>query len=318
MISRKGLRSFFLLTGIVLAVSLAGGQTVQERLGYPANSRLLVIHADDFGMDHTVNTAISEALEHHWVTSASILVPCPWFPEVARWAKAHPDADLGIHLALNSEWNDFRWGPVAPKDQVPSLLDAQGYLPLDTPEVQQKAKMPEVETEMRAQIDRAKAFGIPLSHLDAHMGTAVSTPELFGVYLKMGDAYGLPELLVRPSEGQIPAGVAPPPEKALLDRVLEMSPGVDAAHWLDWYEKTLSPLKPGVYQLIVHLAHDDEEMQGATWDHPDWGAAWRQQDFNLVKSPEFQKFLKDQGFILVTWKELAKALPTKAAGAGAR
>lgn len=292
----------------VLAVAQSP-RTVQERLGYPASARLLVIHADDFGMSHTVNSAISQALENHWVTSASILVPCPWFPEVARWAKAHPDADLGIHLALNSEWNDFRWGPVAPKDKVPSLLDVQGYLPLDTPEVQQKAKMPEVETELRAQVERAQAFGIHLTHLDAHMGTAVSTPDLFQVYLKMGHTYGLPELLVRPSEGQIPAGVTAPPEETLIDQVLEMSPGVDAAHWLEWYEKSLTPLKPGVYQLIVHLAHDDEEMQGATWDHPDWGAAWRQQDFNLVKSAEFQKFLKDQGFVLVTWKELAKALP---------
>jgi predicted glycoside hydrolase/deacetylase ChbG (UPF0249 family) len=308
--SRRSVRNCFLLAVPLLLASLAAAQTVQERLGYPANARLLVIHADDFGMSHTVNTAIIEALEHHWVTSASILVPCPWFPEVARWAKAHPDADLGIHLALNSEWNDFRWGPVASKDKVPSLLDAQGYLPLDTPEVQKNAKMPEVETEMRAQIDRAKEFGITLTHLDAHMGTAVSTPDLFQVYLKMGHTYNLPQLLVRPGE-QNPAGMTPPPDEALLDQVLEMSPGVDAAHWLEWYEKTLTPLKPGVYQLIVHLAHNDEEMQGATWDHPDWGAAWRQQDLDMVKSAEFQKFLKDQGFILVTWKELGKALEKK-------
>jgi Uncharacterized protein conserved in bacteria len=288
-----------------------GQSTVQERLGYPATARLLVIHADDFGMSHTVNRAISESLEKGWVTSASILVPCPWFPEVVRFGKAHPDADLGIHLALNSEWNDYRWGPVSAKDKVPSLLDVAGYLPLDTPEVGKNAKMPEVETELRSQIERARNLGINLTHLDAHMGTAVSTPDLFQVYLKMGDAFHLPELLVRPSEGQIPSGVVAPPEKVLVDQVLEMNPGVDAAHWLEWYEKALAPLKPGVYQLIVHLAYDDEEMRGATWDHPDWGAAWRQQDFNMVKSAEFRKFLKEQGFVLMTWKELAKALPQK-------
>jgi YdjC-like protein len=305
---------FHVLAAFVLLSALSFAQnppTVQERLGYPANARLLVIHADDFGMAHTVDRATIEALDKGWITSASILVPCPWFPEVVRYAKAHPDADLGIHLALNSEWNDFRWGPVSSKDKVPSLLDAQGYLPLDTPEVQKNAKMPEVETELRAQIDRAQAMGIHLTHLAAHMGTAVSTPDLLNVYLSLGPAYGLPQLLVRPSDGQMAGGVNVPSDRVLVDQVLEMTPGVDAAHWPEWYEKTLAPLKPGVYQLIVHLAHNDEEMQGATWDHPDWGAAWRQQDFDLVKSAEFQKFLKDQGFVLVGWKDLAKALPKK-------
>src|SRR5215470_18858065 len=137
---------------VILFVSLfallAQSQTksVQERLGYPSTARLLILHADDYGMNHSVNRAISEALEKHWITSASILVPCPWFLEAANFAKAHPDADLGIHQALNSEWTSFRWGPVTSKDQVPSLLDAQGYLPSDTPEVASKAKGDEVET----------------------------------------------------------------------------------------------------------------------------------------------------------------------------
>src|SRR5258706_14352265 len=87
-------------------------KTVQERLGYPATARLLVVHADDLGMNHSVNRATFEALEKGWITSASILVPCPWFPEVARWAKVHPNADLGIHLALTSECTDLRWDPV--------------------------------------------------------------------------------------------------------------------------------------------------------------------------------------------------------------
>lgn len=290
-------------------VSAQTGSTVQERLGYPANARLLVIHADDFGMSHTVNRAISEALEKGWVTSASILVPCPWFPEAVRFGKAHPDADLGIHLALNSEWNDFRWGPVSSKDKVSSLLDAQGYLPLDTPEVVQNAKMPEVETELRAQIDRARAMGIHITHLDAHMGTAVSSADLFKVYQHMGHVYGLPTLLEHRAPGELPPGLVLPDREVLVDRVVQMEPGVEGKDWLDTYKKILAPLKPGVYQLIVHLAYDDEEMRGATWDHPDWGAAWRQHDFDVVKSPEFRQFLKDQGFILVTWKELAKTLP---------
>jgi hypothetical protein len=100
-----------------------------------------------------------------------------------------------------------------------------------------------------------------------------------------------------------------PSGEVLIQNVVSMEPGIDAKGWFDWYKKALTPLTPGVYQLIVHLAYDDDEMRGATYDHPDWGAAWRQQDFNLVKSAEFRQFLKDQGFVLVTWKALAKALP---------
>src|ERR1700675_1680651 len=164
-------------------------KTAQERLGYSASARLLVIHADDLGMNHSVNRATFEALEKGWITSASILVPCPWFPEVVKWAREHPDADVGIHQALNSEWTSFRWGPVSPKDKVPSLLDPDGYLPLDTPDVGRNAKLPEVENELRAQIDRAQSAGIPLTHLDTHMGALFGSTDLYNVYQKMGYTY---------------------------------------------------------------------------------------------------------------------------------
>ena len=295
---------------LVAAASAQSGPTVQERLGYQANARLLIVHADDLGMSHSVNRAIFEAMENGWVTSASIMVPCPWFPEVARFAKAHPDYDFGIHQVVNADWNDYRWGPVSSPDKVPSLLDAQGYLPLTTPEVVKNAKIPEVETELRAQIDRARAMGIPLSHLDTHMGTLLASGDLFNAYLHMGHIYGLPVLLERVVPPEMPAGIhTPAPDEVLLDQVLEIMPGVDAKDWVNFYKKSLSSLKPGVYQLIVHLSYGDEEIRGYTWDHPDWGADWRQHDFDMVKSPEFRQFLKDQGFILVRWKDLSKALP---------
>ena len=279
-------------------------KSVAERLGYPGSARLLVIHADDFGMSHSVNRAIEESLEKHWVTSASILVPCPWFPEVARWAKTHPEADLGIHLALNSEWTTLRWGPVSAQAKGSSLLDSDGYLPLTTDYVAAHAKISDVETETHAQIDKAKAAGINLTHLDTHMGAIVTTPDLLQAYLGLGRSYGLPLLLDSRAEALAPGSV-------LLSQLLQMNPGTPKSKWLDAYRKMLEPLPPGSYQLIVHLAYDDSEMQGATADHPDWGAEWRQNDFDLVRSPDFQKFLKDQRFILVAWKDLAKALPAQ-------
>jgi len=299
----------FLATVVCLPVfSQTPIKSVQERLGYPPSARLLVIHADDFGMNHSVNRAISEALDNHWVTSASILVPCPWFLEAAAYAKSHPDADLGIHQALNSEWTTFRWGPVTSKDKVPTLLDADGYLPLDTPQVAKNTNAAEVETELRAQIERAQKLGVHLTHLDTHMAALFGSTDLYKTYQKMGHAYNLP-ILEEWAGTHGPLGVAPPAEEMLIQKVVSIEPGVSAQDWTAWYEKALTALGPGVYEVIVHLAYDDDEMRGATFDHPDWGAAWRQHDFDMVKSPEFQKFLKDQGFVLVGWKDLAKALP---------
>jgi predicted glycoside hydrolase/deacetylase ChbG (UPF0249 family) len=277
----------------------APARSLPERLGYPAGARLLVLHADDLGMSHSVNRATFEALEKGWISSASILVPCPWFPEVATWARAHPEADLGIHLALNSEWTTLRWRPLGAASEVVSLVDDQGYFPLVETTVAAKAKAPEVERELRRQIDRAKSAGIRLSHLDSHMGALFQTPALLAVYQDLGKTYGLPLLLQRSGDGGR--------DDALIDRILSIEPGVPASGWMAAYQKMLEPLLPGAYQVIVHLAYDDEEMRGATSDHPDWGAAWRQSDFDMVRSPMFRDWLKAKGFTLVRWRDLARS-----------
>jgi predicted glycoside hydrolase/deacetylase ChbG (UPF0249 family) len=198
---------------------------------------------------------------------------------------------------------------VSPSDQVASLLDAQGYLPLEETVPARQAKPEQVERELRAQVERALAFGIHLTHLDTHMGALMQSAALFDIYHRLGEHYGLPILMhAAPGESTQP-GVSLPRQELLVDGVFQMQPGVPIDQWLDYYKKTLTPLKPGVYQLIVHLAYDDPEMRGATWNHPDWGAAWRQADVETMGSPEFRRFLKDQGFALVRWKDLARALP---------
>ena len=308
-------RFLLLLLSTGLLGVTAGAQqptkTVQERLGYPADARLLIIHSDDLGMNHSVNRATFEALEKHWITSSSILVPCPWFPEVTRFAKTHPDADLGIHLALNSEWTDFRWGPVSSRDKIPSLLDKEGYFPLLETDVGSHAKPKEAESELRAQIEKAQSAGIPISHFDTHMTALMQQKDLLKVYEKLGRDYHLPVLLDRSGSRKLPPGGTVEPDQALVDSIVEISPGVPPEEWANWYKEMLAALKPGVYLMTVHLAHDDEEMRGATWDHPDWGAAWRQHDLDMVSSSDFQQFLKDQKFVLVKWSDVAKALPAK-------
>lgn len=287
--------------GLALCATTVSAQapapSLPERLGYPATARLLVLHADDLGMSHSVNRATFEALEKGWISSASILVPCPWFAEVATWARAHPDADLGIHLALNSEWTSLRWGPLSAASEVPSLVDDQGYFPLVETTVAARAKPAEVERELRRQVDRAQSAGIRLSHLDSHMGALFQSPALLAVYQDLGKTYGLPLLLQRSGDGGR--------DDALIDRVLSIEPGVPAGGWMAAYQKLLEPLPPGVYEVILHLAYDDEEMRGATKDHPDWGAAWRQSDFDLVRSAQFRDWLKAKGFTVVRWRDLA-------------
>src|SRR5271165_2499208 len=178
------MRGFNLGFAILLMTSLlstASGQTrtIAERLGYPPDSKLLILNADDLAVAHSEDAASFDALDRNAVTSASIMIPCPWLTEVAAYAKTHPDADLGLHLTLTSEWSTYRWGPVASKNTVPSLLDPSGYLWPDTPEAIRNLKADEAEREIRAQVERAIAMGIHPTHLDSHMGTLFVRPDLF-------------------------------------------------------------------------------------------------------------------------------------------
>src|SRR6266571_9324051 len=126
MIGRFSLSLLVGLLPVMFALELSA-QTLAERLGYPPGTRLIIVHADDLGETHAVNAAALKALQAGTINSASLMVPCPWFPEIADYAKSHPDADFGLHLTLTSERVYYRWGPVAPVDRVPSLVDQNGY-----------------------------------------------------------------------------------------------------------------------------------------------------------------------------------------------
>src|SRR2546426_6127685 len=169
---------------VVVSALPAQTKTIAERLGYPPNAKLLILHADDLGAAHSVDAASFDAFDKGVISSASIMVPTPWIAEVAAYARAHPNADLGLHLTITSEWETYRWGSVESKDKVASLLDSSGTFPSEVQPVTKNAKVVEVERELRAQVERALALGIRPTHLDSHMGALFSTPELMATYVK--------------------------------------------------------------------------------------------------------------------------------------
>jgi predicted glycoside hydrolase/deacetylase ChbG (UPF0249 family) len=288
----------------------AAGQTktIAERLGYPADSKLLIIHADDLAVAHSEDAASFDALDKHAVTSASIMVPCPWLTEVADYAKAHPDADLGLHLTVTSEWKTYRWGPVESKDKVPSLLDSSGYLWEENAPATQHIKADEAEKEIRAQIEKAMAMGIHPTHVDSHMGEFFERPDLFAVYMKVAREYKLPFLAALTPDAPKELLALLSPNDVVLDNVVMAFPNIPVSGWKDFYLDTIKNLKPGATELIVHLGHDDAELQAVTVGHPDYGAAWRQRDYDVMTSPEFKKALEDNHIILIHWSDLKKLI----------
>jgi predicted glycoside hydrolase/deacetylase ChbG (UPF0249 family) len=294
------------VVSLLFASSLpAQSKTIAERLGHPADSKLLILHADDLGAAHSIDVASFAGLENGAVTSASIMVPTPWIAEVATYARAHPNADLGLHLTLTSEWETYRWGSVESADKVSSLLDSAGTFPSDEKFVAANAKPAEVEREIRAQISRAMSMGIRPTHLDSHMGSLFTTPALIATYVKVAHEYHLPFLAIKGSALAAPeAGVMP--RDVVLDALVIAGENVPRDQWKQFYLDAINNLKPGLTEIIVHLGHDDAELQAVMVNHEPYGATWRQHDYDVMTSPEFKKALKDNHVILVTWRELQK------------
>lgn len=297
-----------------ISLSAEAQTTTSQQLGYGPNDKVLMIHADDIGMSHSVNMATIEALKKGIVTSGSIMVPCPWFPEIAAYFREHPELDLGLHLTLTSEWKYLRWRPVAPYDRVKGLLDEEGYMWRSERQTAIKATPQEIETELRAQIDRALAFGLKPTHLDTHMGTLYTRKDFFDIYTKLGREYGIPVMVMRATPEAIQYGKmsgSPIGEETLkqveadgfvlLDYLNTGVPGRNFAERKESYKKFLREMKPGVTMLIVHLGMDDPELKAAT-------GSWEQRygDFLSVTDPEIDALIRELGIKLTTWRELGK------------
>lgn len=278
-----------------------------QQLGYSENTKLLIIHADDAGLSHSHNRATIQCLETGIVNSYSIMVPCPWYYEITIFAKNNPKYDYGIHLTLTCEWNTYRFGPVLPISEVPSLVDENGYFYKTREELKQNAKTEHVAKELDAQVQKALKFGLKPTHIDVHMYSVGAHAEFFKAYRNLGKTYNLPTMV----SGELLSMVGLNPEQIIKPEDLTIQK-IHIGHYdlfkagtlSEYYTKVADNLVPGLNVFLLHPAYDDMEMKAVTIDHPNFGAEWRQIDTDFFTDPKNKSLFDKEDVKFITWKEL--------------
>ena len=299
-----------------LAVAVIHARTAEstfgERLGWKPGEVVVILHVDDVGMSHPSNQGAIESVERGVATSWSVMMPCPWVPEIARYLATHREVDSGLHLTLTSEWALYRWGPLAGKSQVPGLVDEEGCLWRSVEQVASHATADEVEHEIRAQIERAERMGLPITHLDSHMGTLFARADYFERYAKVGIEKGIPILL--------PGGAGPNVRREYGSRVDGLKswvktiwnaglPVIDDLHassgnWkpeekVDRLLELLGGLEAGITEIIFHASKPTEEFPLITRS-----SLSRFGDLQALTDPRLRELIRARGIVLTTWKEL--------------
>ena len=301
--------------------------TYAEKLGFPKGARVLILHVDDLGMSWDSNEGAINAMEKGVATSVSVMMPTPWVPGFVHYLKKNPKTDAGLHLTLTSEWDEYRWAPLAGKNQVPGLVDSEGALWPGVDDVVKHATADEVEKEIRAQLERARTMGFEPTHLDSHMGTLFAKPEFLQRYIKVGIEQKIPVMFPAGHNSMIGK------QTGLGDEVLKQFQQTGVTIWeaglpvlddlhnssYDWeypqsvrgsdkdlqqyatkkYTETIKTLKPGLTMVIMHCSNPTEVFKHIT----DSGHI-RKGDMLAIMDPEFKKFIEQEGIVLTTWREV--------------
>jgi predicted glycoside hydrolase/deacetylase ChbG (UPF0249 family) len=280
------------------------------RLGLPRGTRAAIVHADDIGMCHAANVAFWEDQAFGIVTSGSVMMPCPWVPEMAAWCRDHPEADVGVHLTLTSEWDGYRWRPISTCDPASGLIDEQGYMWRSVEALQRHMDPDAAAAELRAQVALALELGIDVTHIDTHMG-AIVHPQLVPAYVALMREYRIPAMMPRLSvndleaqriderTGQLWAHVweeLAASGTPVLDRVVTT---LAKGHELEVYQQGFDRLPAGLAHVIVHPAAPGYEVEVITDSAPQ-----RMADYRTMLNPRLRAYLAEQGIRLIGYRQL--------------
>lgn len=294
-----------LILSLLFFVGTLSAQTLTERLGYKKTDKLLIINNDDAGMCHAANTATVEGMENGLISSATIMMPCPWSNEIVKYAKENPEKGFGIHLTLTSEWKNYRWVTVAPRNEVPGLYDEQGYMWKGVMEVYKASNTHEALIEGRAQIRKALDAGIPVTHFDSHMGTYQYSTDYMSIYLQLADEFDLPVRM--PSQSTLDNMGAPPfrdicKEKKILHPdyfIHEELEEYKTENVEEFWTNYIKNLNPGVTEILIHASKDGDEIRAITGSAPK-----RVKELELFTSDRLKQLIEKEGIIVISYRPL--------------
>jgi hypothetical protein len=277
---------------------MASNNQTNQLLGYPADARLLIVNADDFGMCHAVNKAIIGTLKNGIVRSTTLMAPCPWMLHAAHFLADHPEIPLGVHLTAISEWADYRWGPVTAREKVPSLLDKAGYFYAfeHMPEFLAQVQPDELALEFRVQIEGVLALGLRPTHLDWHALRISSRPDIVEVMVRLAKEYGLAlRVMGRSWIENLQSRRLPTNDYDFLDSYL-----LDPATKVARYAQLLRELPAGLSEWAVHPGLNTPELQAI-----DPGGSYiRQADYDFLTSQAAKDIVREEGIILLDYRAL--------------
>ncbi|MGH2633574.1 MAG: polysaccharide deacetylase family protein [Tepidiformaceae bacterium] len=273
-----------------------------QRLGYPAGTRLLVLHSDDMGCSHASNSATFELMEAGRLTSGSVIVPSPFLDEVADYQRGHPEADIGVHLALTSEHPKRRWTGILGREACPSLHDADGYLPMTVAELLERADPEEAARELRAQVEVALARGIDVTHLDSHMG-AVFHGRFRHTWTALAVEFQLPTFIDATMRGLDGIGAMETAGVPVIDKLIHDTYGPDKASKAELFPRLIDGLAPGFTHLLIHPAHDTPELQQFIHE-----PQTRIADYELFAEGALHEQIEGMGVVLIGHRPLRDAI----------